>query len=149
MFDTPGFSPGAMTDDELLKKQDLISRRLAWAGRFSASTEMVYQLHSMLTAIDTERRERMMKSMFNERLKMFPEIIETEPDLAILHRRQAEIAEEESKLTQRRRSGRERQTYIKTAAPVGTSTKAIHEIPKRTATPAPVDAPVEKDDPDA
>jgi len=117
MFEIPGFYPASMTDDELLNKQMEISRRLGFAARFSTSN-MSEQLMAMITAIEAERRDRIMRYVFNERLKMFPDIIETEPDLAMLHKRQAEDTEADSKMAQRRKQGRERITLSRSSAPV-------------------------------
>jgi hypothetical protein len=117
MFDIPGFNPSAMSDDELLNRQGELSRRLGWAARFSMSGDMSGQLYAMIGAIEAERRDRVLKMMFQERQKMFPEIIETEPDLAQEHRRKKVDDEKDERMVNRRKIGRERLTLTKTSTP--------------------------------
>jgi hypothetical protein len=116
MFDVPGFSPSTMSDEELLNRQTELNRRLAWASRFSGS-DMSSQLLAMITAIELERRERILKVIFEQRQKMFPDIIETEPDLAAEHKRKINDIEQDDAMAVRRRVGRERVTMRKTSQP--------------------------------
>lgn len=116
MFDVPGFNPSAMSDDELLNRQAELSRRLGWASRFSGS-DMSHQLYAMINAIEAERRDRILRVMFSERNKMFPEVIETEPDLAAEHKRKVVKSEDDDAMAHRRRVGRERLALTKTSAP--------------------------------
>ena len=116
MFDVPGFNPSAMSDEELLNKQLELSRRLGWAARFSGSN-MSDQFLTMIRAIEMERRDRVLRYMFSEREKLFPEIIETEPDLAAQNKREIKDAELDDQMVQRRKLARERLTMKKTSAP--------------------------------
>jgi hypothetical protein len=116
MFDVPGFNPVSMSDDELMNRQYELNRRLSWAARFSGS-DMSSQLLAMISAIEMERRDRLLKVVFSERQKMFPDIIETEPDLAAEHKRKIVDAEKDDQMSERRRVGRERVTLKKTAQP--------------------------------
>jgi hypothetical protein len=116
MFDVPGFDPSSMSDDELMTRQAELSRRLVWASRWSGSGDMTSQFQMMLMAVEGERRDRMLKLMFAERQKMFPEIIETEPDLKV----KAPVAKDDDRdkrMINRRKVGRERLTLVKTAHP--------------------------------
>jgi len=117
MFDVPGFNPSAMSDEELLNRQSELSRRLGWASRFSQSGDMSSQLYAMISAIEMERRDRILKVMFQERSKMFPDIIESEPDLAQEHKKKVVDAEKDDRLAVRRKIGRERLTLTKTSTP--------------------------------
>lgn len=117
MFDIPGFNPTGMSDEELLNRQGELSRRLGWASRFSGSGDMSGQLYAMITAIEAERRDRVLRMMFSERQKLFPEIIETEPDLAQEHRRKVVDDDKDQRLVHRRKAGRERMTLTKSSTP--------------------------------
>lgn len=143
MFDLPGFDPWSMTDDELTKKQIEISRRMNWAARYSGSTDMVSQFQSMLSTIDAVRRDRFHRMMFAERQKMFPEIIESDPELAKLHQKKDTVADEEDKLQQRRRASRASHIMSRTASPVNqVQIEPVHKV-ERTSAPTP---PTPKDD---
>ena len=114
MFDFPGFDPLSLSDEELLNRQGELSRRLGYAARFGSGS--VQQLQNMIQVIENERRERVMRTVFEERQKMFPSVIESEPDLAE-QKRKATEEEQDSKMVQRRKIGRERLNMTKTATP--------------------------------
>jgi hypothetical protein len=116
MFDIPGFNPSGMSDEELMNRQVELNRRLSYAARFSGS-DMTSQLLAMIQSIEFERRERILKTIFVQRNAMFPDIIETEPDLAAEHKRKVEDAEQDDRMSTRRRQGRERVTLKKTSTP--------------------------------
>ena len=116
MFDVPGFNPSSMSDDELLNRQAELSKRLGWASRFAGS-DTTTQLYAMISAIEAERRDRVLRVMFSERQKMFPEIIETEPELAAEHRRKEAVADQDDRMSARRKVGRERLALTKTSTP--------------------------------
>lgn len=117
MFDIPGFNPSAMSDDELMNRQAELSRRFGWANRFSGSTDMSGQLWAMISAIEAERRDRMLRMIFKERDKLFPDIIETEPDLAIQHKRKVVDDEKDQRMQNRRKVGKDRLTLTKSSTP--------------------------------
>jgi hypothetical protein len=117
MFDIPGFNPSSMTDDELMNRQAELSRRFGWANRFSTSTDIPGQLWAMISAIDAERRDRMLKMIFKERDKMFPEIIETEPEMASQHKRKIVDDEKDQRMINRRKVGKDRLTLTKSSTP--------------------------------
>jgi hypothetical protein len=117
MFDIPGFDPHNMSEDELLTRQGELSRRLSFANRFSSSGEMADQIMRMIQTIEAVRRDRVLKIMFDERNKMFPEIIETEPELAAEHKRKITDNENDERMATRRKVGRERLTLTKSSSP--------------------------------
>jgi len=106
-----------MSDEELLNRQYELSRRLGWASRFSGS-DMTSQLWSMISAIEAERRDRVLKIMFSERQKLFPDVIESEPDLAAKNKNKVVSDEKDDRMTNRRKIGRERLALTKTSTPV-------------------------------
>ncbi len=116
MFDIPGFNPHAMSDEELLNRQVELNRRLSWAARFSGSS-MGDQFLMMIQAIEAERRDRVLRVMFSEREKLFPKVIETEPDLAEKNKKETSEIESDDTMVQRRRMARERLTMKKTSQP--------------------------------
>lgn len=126
----PGFNPSAMSDEELLSRQSELSRRFSWANRFSSSTDMAAQLWQMIEAIEAERRDRVLRVMFQERQKMFPDVIETEPDLV---QKETQKETEDHKMIARRKAGRERFTLSRSSAPVEAARR--EPIPQRTAGP--------------
>lgn len=75
-----GFDPSKFSDDELLQRQTELHSRLVWAARF-ASGDMVEQLQIHLAAVETERRERFLKTTSSARNAAMSDVIETEPDL--------------------------------------------------------------------
>ncbi len=133
MFDVPGFNPSGMSDEELLNRQAELSRRLGWAARFSGS-DMSTQLWAMINSIEAERRDRVLKVMFDQRNKMFPDIIESEPDLAAEHKRKVVTDDTDQRMANRRRVGRERLALTKTSSPAATQ-PAFTLPPERTPEP--------------
>ena len=113
MFDVPGFNPSTFTDDELMKKQMALNQKLVWASRFG-SMDACNQINAMITVIENERRDRILKMVFKDRNKMFPAIIESDPEMASHNK---EITEEKEKIVQIKRTQRERM-ITKTSAPV-------------------------------
>lgn len=132
MFSVPGFDPTSMSDDELLNKQSELNRRFSYASRFSSSTEMASQFMSMIAAIEHERRERVLKIAFDMRQSMFPDIIETDPDLIVKDVRPSEMDEAEDRMAQRRRASRNRMITR-----VNADEKP--QIPKKTSAPTKTD----------
>lgn len=114
MFDIPGFTPSSFTDDELMKKQMNLNQKLVWANRFG-SMEACNQINSMISAIEAERRERVLKLIFKERGKLFPSIIETDPDLSNENRMNTE--EKEKTAVNIRKVNRDRM-ITRTSSPV-------------------------------
>lgn len=114
MFDVPGFTPSSFTDDELMKKQMNLNQKLVWANRFG-SMEACNQINAMISAIESERRERILKLIFKERGKLFPSIIETDPDLSNENRMNTE--EKEKTAVNNRKVNRDRM-ITRTSSPV-------------------------------
>jgi hypothetical protein len=125
MFDLPGFDVSGMSEDELNRKSEELSRKMNLASRWH-STDMVTQLWNMLAVINAERRERMLRDLFEEQKKIFPDVIETEPDLAGKNHRDNVVSEEESKMSQRRKVGRERLAAQRTTNPLNPEPAAPH-----------------------
>lgn len=132
MFSVPGFDPTSMTDDELLNKQSELNRRFVYASRFSASTEMAHQFMSMIGAIEHERRERVLRIAFDMRQGMFPDIIESDPDLIVRDVRPTQEEEANDRMAERRRASRNRMITRVNA-------EDKPSIPKRTAEPTKTD----------
>lgn len=132
MFSVPGFDPTSMTDDELLNKQSELNRRFVYASRFSASTEMAAQFMNMIGAIENERRERVLRIAFDMRQGMFPEIIESDPDLIVRDVRPTQEEEANDRMAERRRASRNRMITRVNA-------EDKPSIPKRTAEPTKTD----------
>lgn len=132
MFSVPGFDPTSMTDDELLNKQSELNRRFVYASRFSASTEMAAQFMSMIAAIEAERRERVLRIAFDMRQGMFPDIIESEPDLIVRDVRPTQEEEANDRMAERRRASRNRMITR-----VASEDKPT--IPKKTSAPTKTD----------
>lgn len=132
MFSVPGFDPTSMTDDELLNKQSELNRRFVYASRFSASTEMAAQFMSMIAAIEAERRERVLRIAFDMRQSMFPDIIESEPDLIVRDVRPTQEEEANDRMAERRRASRNRMITR-----VASEDKPT--IPKKTSAPTKTD----------
>lgn len=129
MFFLPGFDPTSMTDDELLNKQAELNKRYVYASRFSSSGEMAGQFMAMIGAVEHERRERVLRVAFEMRQSMFPDIIESDPDLIV---QKVIVSEEDAatdRMAERRRASRNRMI---------TRTSAESEkpaVPKRTSEP--------------
>ena len=132
MFSVPGFDPTSMTDDELLNKQSELNRRFVYASRFSASTEMAAQFMSMIAAIEAERRERVLRIAFDMRQGMFPDIIESEPDLIVRDVRPTQEEEANDRMAERRRASRNRMI-------TRVASEDKPSIPKKTSAPTKTD----------
>jgi len=126
MFDIPGFNVRSFSEDDLYKKQAEISKRLAYASRFSASGQMVEQLRRMNEAISTELVSRMQKKIFVERNPRDGVCIETDPDPRILARQEA--AEQASKPVVKR-TPRSRRTAKPVESGLNMPDKAIIQEP--------------------
>lgn len=111
MFDYFGFDPSKMSDAELLQKVTALQAKLVYASRFS-SPDMVANLQVILQNIEFERTERLNRRLFAEQQKMFPDVIESEPDLA---REVPSKAEPEKKIKTRPDNA---SRIVKTARPV-------------------------------
>lgn len=81
-----------MSDEELLHKQQNLMMRLAYASRFSGS-DIISRLDELLRAVEFERNERVLKQMIIDRSNMFPDIIESEPDLRVSDEKAKEASE--------------------------------------------------------
>lgn len=81
MFDYFGFDPSKMSDQELLTKVTDLQAKLVYAARFS-SPDMIGNLQLLLRNIEFERTERLNRRLWAEQQKQFPDVIESEPDLA-------------------------------------------------------------------
>lgn len=122
----PGFDPSTMTEDELLNKQSELNRRLVYFSRFSSSPEIADQIVSMIMAIEQERTERVTRTMMNMRQSMFPEIIESDPDLVV--KETTEQVEEDDRIAARRKASKQRMITRVTA-------DDRSNIPQKTSTP--------------
>ena len=116
MFIVPGFNPSVLSDDDLMKKQLELHKRLAWASRFG-SGEACDQLNAMILSIDTERRDRVLRIIYKERDKYFPEIIESDPEMAATNKVNDVESEKEKEIHNRRKANRDRM-ITKTSAPI-------------------------------
>jgi hypothetical protein len=76
----PGFEPKKMSDDEIVKKITNLQGKLVFAYGMG-SYQIVEQMQAMLEALQHEQQERMLIRLHEMRDRMFPDIIETEPDL--------------------------------------------------------------------
>lgn len=132
MFSIPGFDPTTMTDDELLNKQSELNRRYAYASRFSVSSEMAAQFMAMIGAIEHERRERVLKVAFDMRQSMFPEVIESEPDLIVREVRPTDEDAANDRMAERRRASRNRMI-------TRVASEDRPQIPKKTSAPTKTD----------
>lgn len=122
----PGFDPSMMTEDELLNKQSELNRRLVYFSRFSSSPEIADQIVAMIMAIEQERTERVSRTMMNMRQSMFPEIIESDPDLVV--KETTEQVEEDDRIAARRKASKQRMITRVTA-------DDRSNIPQKTSTP--------------
>lgn len=76
----PGLDLSSMSDEQLFERESEIHRKMMFASRFT-SGQAVAQFQAILAAIANERRERMMRKVFELRKAAFPEVIESDPDL--------------------------------------------------------------------
>lgn len=81
MFGLFGFDVKSMSDDELLERQNELTRRVVWASRFAGS-EVVLQLQKMISQINFERQERTLMIRLAARAAAPAVMVETDPDLA-------------------------------------------------------------------
>lgn len=123
----PGFDPSGMTDDELINKQSELNRRHSYFARFSSSPEIADQIIAMIMAIENERMERVTRTMMTMRQSMFPEIIETDPDL-VVKEKTTEQVEADDRIAARRRASKQRMITRVTA-------DDRSSIPQKTSTP--------------
>lgn len=80
MFGYLSFDPSSMSDEELLAKTTELQGKVVWASRFG-SGEMIEGLQKVIAAIEAERFDRYARSVWVDQQAMFPNVIETEPDL--------------------------------------------------------------------
>jgi hypothetical protein len=90
MFGLFGFDPTGMSDEELMQKSMDIHARLVWANRFGGA-EIITRLQELLAMIEFERQERVVRFIVTERSNMFPDVIESDPDLANAGREQEPV----------------------------------------------------------
>ena len=91
-FGVFGFDPKAMSDEELMHKQVELQGKLVWAGRFGGS-DTITRLQELIYAIEFERQERAFGYMWKQQQAIFPDVIETDPDLAKQHQKEVEDAD--------------------------------------------------------
>jgi len=77
----PFFDPVTMSDDELRDKLDSLNNRLWAAHAMGMSSDMREQLQMLIETIETEVQQRFANSMQKAWDDMFPDVIESEPDL--------------------------------------------------------------------
>lgn len=121
-----GFDPKKMSDDELVTKQQMIMGKLAWAGRFSGNPDIIGQLQKMSNAITQERIDRINRRHFDQLMKMFPDVIETDPVLANEQAQQEAAAAEQAKPARQRQHA----PVKRTSKPVVPETRPITESKK-------------------
>lgn len=80
MSDHPFFEPERLTDEEILKKLSDLNQRLTVAHYTSTNYNMIGQLQGMIDALNNERMVRLARQTQEAWDKMFPDVIETEPD---------------------------------------------------------------------
>ena len=85
MFEAFGFDPSSMSDDELLAKTTDLHAKLVYASRFS-SVSMIDNLQRLIQVVERERNERVLRTIAREREQFSPDVIESDPDLAMAGR---------------------------------------------------------------
>lgn len=123
MFGLFGLDPSTMSDEELLQKQVDLHARIVYAGRF-CGTDTIAGLQRILQAIETERAERAWRGAWNERQLHTPDVIESDPDLAMLGK--DDKPEKQGKIVPQQKP---RVTITRTARPVEDKT-ALSGDPK-------------------
>lgn len=88
------FDPTKLSDLELEKKEDQLNLKLEWASRFGGGA-MITSLQNILLAIETEKFERYARHTA-KLSALAPSVIESDPDLAAIHKRGEEIKREET-----------------------------------------------------
>jgi hypothetical protein len=81
MFDYFGFDPRSLTDDDLANKLAELQAKVVYASRFS-SPGLLESLHRIMQSLEFEQRERLLRRAQEIYNKSFPDVIETDPDLA-------------------------------------------------------------------
>lgn len=77
----PGFDPKCLTNEELFEKQMELSTKKIMAARFG-KTDVVNQIHMMIQAIDTERRERIFVDRIGSAMMAASSVaVESDPSL--------------------------------------------------------------------
>lgn len=87
MYEFSGFDPAMLSDDELLNKTTELHAKLVWAGRFGSS-DIIGGLQRILETVENERTQRVLRNFARDRETMFPDVIESDPDLAAMGREQ-------------------------------------------------------------
>jgi hypothetical protein len=91
MFGLFGFDPTGMSDEELMQKSMDLHTRLVWANRFGGA-EIITRLQELLAQVEFERQERVIRFIVTERNNMFPDVIESDPELASAGKEQEPVA---------------------------------------------------------
>lgn len=81
MIDHPFMNLKSLSEDELLDKTTDLQGRLGKAHMWGSSTDIINQLEWMLEMIEEEKYERMAKVNHTAMQSMFPDIVESEPEL--------------------------------------------------------------------
>ena len=76
----PFFDTKKLSDEELLKKINDLSKRLNLVYMTNQSHMMIDQINTMLDILNEERMERLNKQTQDMWNKQFPEIIESDPE---------------------------------------------------------------------
>jgi hypothetical protein len=76
----PFFNAKALSDEELIRKQQELTRRVYEAYAVGFSYDIVTQLQLLLESIELEREERDAKTIFDLINQQFPEVIESDKE---------------------------------------------------------------------
>lgn len=80
MSDYPFFDAGNLTDDEILNKLNQLTQRAMVAQMSSRNPQMLDQLYAMIDMLNEERVFRLQQQTVEAWNKMFPDVIESDPD---------------------------------------------------------------------
>jgi hypothetical protein len=80
MIDHPFINLKALTDEELIKKSTDLHKKLMMAHMWSSNPGIADQFRWMLEMIAEEQQERLAKDTNDAWNKMFPEVIESDPE---------------------------------------------------------------------
>lgn len=79
-MDHPFFNVKQLSDEDLLKKINDLTRRLNMTHLITGNSDMINQINLMIDMLNEERMERLNKQTFEMWNNQFPEIIETDPE---------------------------------------------------------------------
>lgn len=77
----PFFDPATMSDEEIREKLESLQSRLWAAHALGMSPDMREQLQMLCETLETEMQQRFAQTMQKAWDDMFPDVIESEPDL--------------------------------------------------------------------